>query len=762
MPAVSWPTPTNIIYGTPLGTNQNSATSTVPGSFVYNPTNGTVLPAGTNTLTVVFTPGDTNYMTNAASVVLVVAPAPLSVSANNASRTYGQTNPIFSGTLTGVVNGDNLTATYATTATTNSPAGTYPIVPTLVDPNGRLVNYTVNSANGTLTVSKTVPAVSWPTPTNIIYGTPLGTNQNSATSTVPGSFVYNPTNGTVLPAGTNTLTVVFTPGDTNYMTNAASVVLVVAPAPLSVSANNASRTYGQTNPIFSGTLTGVVNGDNLTATYATTATTNSPAGTYPIVPTLVDPNGRLVNYTVNSANGTLTVSKTVPAVSWPTPTNIIYGTPLGTNQNSATSTVPGSFVYNPTNGTVLPAGTNTLTVVFTPGDTNYMTNAASVVLVVAPAPLSVSANNASRTYGQTNPIFSGTLTGVVNGDNLTATYATTATTNSPAGTYPIVPTLVDPNGRLVNYTVNSANGTLTVTSNAVAASADLIVRLSGPTNVNVGDSFTYTVTLTNGGPSTSSNVVVADSLPAGLSFISATGGGMFSNDVITWPAIVSLANGAATNLTLTVTAPSPGLFTNIASATSTTSDPNPANNAGSSVVSQVQPVVAPGQFGILAGTNAFNPQTGLFEESVVVTNIGATTVAGVRLYVGGLRSGVTLYNATGTTNGTPYVEYDASLNPGSTVTFALEFYDVNRLAFTNTITGRGDSAFEPAVGGHEWRGGDHRIHGHAHRGRPALRDRVPDHSGQDLHDSLLDEHERARLEHRHAVRHRQRQCHAMV
>jgi hypothetical protein len=76
----------------------------------------------------------------------------------------------------------------------------------------------------------------------------------------------------------------------------------------------------------------------------------------------------------------------------------------------------------------------------------------------------------------------------------------------------------------------------------------------------------------------------------------------------------------------------------------------------------------------------------LFEEQVIVTNTGATTVAGVRLYVGGLRIGVTLYNATGTTNGTPYAEYDNFLNPGSTVTFALEFYDVNRLAFTNTLT----------------------------------------------------------------------------
>ncbi len=823
LPAVNWPVPTNMVYGTLLGTNQNDATSTTPGSFSYNPTNGTVLAAGTNTLSVVFTAGDTNYTTNILSVPLVVTPAPLSVSANNAVRGYGQANPVFGGILTGVVNGDNLTATYASPAGTNSPAGNYPIVPSLVDPNGRLANYTVGSTNGTLTVSKALPAVNWPVPTNMVYGTLLGTNQNDATSTTPGSFSYNPTNGTVLAAGTNTLSVVFTAGDTNYTTNILSVPLVVTPAPLSVSANNAVRGYGQANPVFGGILTGVVNGDNLTATYASPAGTNSPAGNYPIVPSLVDPNGRLANYTVGSTNGTLTVSKALPAVNWPVPTNMVYGTLLGTNQNDATSTTPGSFSYNPTNGTVLAAGTNTLSVVFTAGDTNYTTNILSVPLVVTPAPLSVSANNAVRGYGQANPVFGGILTGVVNGDNLTATYGSPAGTNSPAGNYPIVPSLVDPNGRLANYTVGSTNGTLTIT-NAVAVaadiavfksgpasgvagsnlvytitvtnlgpatatnavltdllpagfafvsatpatatvsnnlvswpgfnltntassiftvtavsaeggnftniafattgtfdpnptnndgsapgarvntsvtpSADLIVQLSGQTNVTVGHNFTCTVTLTNAGPSTATGVTLQDNLPASLIFINVTGGGVFSNNIIIWPTIASFANGATTNFTITLNAPGLGQFTNVAFATSATFDPNPANNDGSSLVSQVQTNAVSAHFGIsvgtnlvqigtnsfLVGANAFNPQTGLFEEQVVVTNIGVTTVAGVRLYVGGLRSGVTLYNATGMTNGTPYVEYDASLNPDSTVTFALEFYDVNRLAFTNTLT----------------------------------------------------------------------------
>jgi uncharacterized repeat protein (TIGR01451 family) len=533
-----------------------------------------------------------------------------------------------------------------------------------------------------------------------VYGTPvtiypltndISPNGDALTITnvtsTDGIVVINPgsTNLTFTPTNTGTTTVTYTISDTHGGTSTASISVGVTPAPLSVTANNASRAYGQTNPIFTGTLNGVVNGDNITATYTSAAVTNSPAASYPITPVLADPNGRLVNYTLSSTNGILTVSRTLPVVGWPVPTNIVYGTPLGTNQNNATATTPGSYVYNPTNGTVPAAGTNPLTVVFTPADTNYTAVSLTNVLVVSPAPLSVTANNASRAYGQTNPIFTGTLNGVVNGDNITATYTSAAVTNSPAASYPITPVLADPNGRLVNYTLSSTNGILTVT-NAPVASADLMVFLSGPSYVTVGDSFTYTITLTNGGPSTASNVVVSNNLPVGLTFASASGSGVFSNNIVTWPMLAAFANGATTNFTLTVSASSTGQFTNIASASSTTFDPNPTNNAGSSLVLQVLPAASSAQFGWFQGPAVLNPQTGLYEEPVIVTNTGAATVAGVRLYVGGLRSGVTLYNATGTTNGTPYVEYDASLNPVSTVTFTLEFYDANRLAFTNTLT----------------------------------------------------------------------------
>ena len=153
-----------------------------------------------------------------------------------------------------------------------------------------------------------VPTLTWTNPAPIIYGTALSSNQLNATANIPGSFAYTPTNGTVLDAGTNTLSVLFTPTDTvDYSSATTMVSLVVSPALLTVTAANTNRAYGQANPVFTGTITGLVNGDNITATYSCSATVNSPVGTYAIVPSLVDPNHRQTNYTISLVNGTLTV-----------------------------------------------------------------------------------------------------------------------------------------------------------------------------------------------------------------------------------------------------------------------------------------------------------------------------------------------------------------------------------------------------------------------------------------------------------------------
>jgi hypothetical protein len=76
----------------------------------------------------------------------------LNVVAHDKTRAYGATNPVLTGTITGLRVGDNITATYTTAATRASPANIYAITPVLHDPSGKLLNYSVNVRNGTLTV----------------------------------------------------------------------------------------------------------------------------------------------------------------------------------------------------------------------------------------------------------------------------------------------------------------------------------------------------------------------------------------------------------------------------------------------------------------------------------------------------------------------------------------------------------------------------------------------------------------------------------
>jgi len=109
---------------------------------------------------------------------------------------------------------------------------------------------------------------------------------------------------------------------------------------------------------------------------------------------------------------------------------------------------------------------------------------------------------------------------------------------------------------------------------------------------------------------------------------------------------------------------------------------------------------AEGQFGVLIVTNVFNPQTGLYQERVRVTNNTSVTLDALRVYVTGLRSGVYLQNAMGTNEGKPYVHYNVPLPAGGNVTLWLEFLSVDRRPFINGIEVevRTPIVFTPATG----------------------------------------------------------------
>lgn len=94
---------------------------------------------------------------------------------------------------------------------------------------------------------------------------------------------------------------------------------------------------------------------------------------------------------------------------------------------------------------------------------NYNVIINNGTLTVTPAPLSIVADDITRAVGQPNPTFTGTITGLKNGDDITATHDSPATANSEAGMYPIIPTLKDASGNISNYVVSVSNGKLTIT-----------------------------------------------------------------------------------------------------------------------------------------------------------------------------------------------------------------------------------------------------------------------------------------------------------
>lgn len=95
---------------------------------------------------------------------------------------------------------------------------------------------------------------------------------------------------------------------------------------------------------------------------------------------------------------------------------------------------------------------------------NYQVTVNTGTLSIAPAPLSIVANDLTRSQNQPNPaIFTGTVTGVKNGEDITASFDSAATSGSAPGTYPIVSTLKASTTTLKNYAVTVSDGTLIIT-----------------------------------------------------------------------------------------------------------------------------------------------------------------------------------------------------------------------------------------------------------------------------------------------------------
>lgn len=216
---------------------------------------------------------------------------------------------------------------------------------------------------------------------------------------------------------------------------------------------------------------------------------------------------------------------------------------------------------------------------------------------------------------------------------------------------------------------------VTQVTNLVPIQSDLGVALAGfmqQTNI-VNDLMTYDVTATNLGPNDAPAVQLTNTLPPGVILKSVSPANqpysvVASNLIFD---LGTLTAGGGTNLQFTIQ-PTSAVALNFSASIGASGivDPNPTNNTASTNIYVIN--YLPDQLTVsLISTQKYNPQSGLVEQTIMVSNIGTNAVPAARVVVTGLTN--RLFNASGTNNGNPFVVYVSTLETNQSVNLLLQF-----------------------------------------------------------------------------------------
>ena len=410
-----------------------SSTPTVTVSSVVDETGGD----GTS-----FYGGNTNWISNAADNVgtgyvlgglggtvsagyqltysgtLTITPAPLTITANDDSKTYdGQAYGGGNGvTYTGFVNGESSsvlsgTLDYGGSARGAINAGSYAITPNGLTSS----NYTITFVDGTLTVnpapltitanddSKTYNGQAYGGGNGVTYS---GFVNGEGSAVLSGALGYGGSAQGAVNAGSYAIT----PNgltSSNYTISFVDGTLTVNPAPLTITANDDSKTYN--GLAYSGgngvTYSGFVNGEGSAVLsgalgYGGSAQGAVNAGSYAITPNGLTSS----NYTISFVDGTLMVnpaplmitanddSKTYDGQAYGGGNGVSYA---GFVNGESNAVLGGTLGY----GGSAQGAVNAGSYVITPGgltSSNYAISFINGALTVNKAALTVAANDDSQ------------------------------------------------------------------------------------------------------------------------------------------------------------------------------------------------------------------------------------------------------------------------------------------------------------------------------------------------------------------------------
>lgn len=482
------------VYGAPqLTTAANSGS--VVGHYPIVVSTGTLTSA--------------NYTFSFTAGTLVVVPATLTVTATSQTVTYGSTLPVLSYSISGFVSGDAAPsavqghAMVTTQAVAGGAAGRYVITASAGSLSAS--NYSFTFISGVLAVQKAVIQVD-PQNASMTYGAKLPAltytmsgfvNGDSAQSAVSGSpgLITSATSHSIpgtfpITCGAGSLSA------SNYSFVFGSAALTVAKALLTVMPMPVSITYGERVPALTMGYKGFVNGDgpsSLTGIPSSTPQNAAilAAGTYPVV--LATGSMTSAKYVINTQNGALTVH---PAVLIVAAQNVAmtYGGKVPALAFVLRGFVNGDSAAQVSGAPGLVCAVSAASAVgvypitATAGSlkaANYTFSFVSGQVAVTKAVLTVVPGNISATYGSELPAMTYSLTGLLNGDTAGASVAgtpqfvTSATSVSPAGSYPVSVGLGSLTAK--NYTFAFKVGTIAIGRAQLTVTASNATMTAGGT-----------------------------------------------------------------------------------------------------------------------------------------------------------------------------------------------------------------------------------------------------------------------------------------
>ncbi|MGN0055424.1 MAG: MBG domain-containing protein [Atopobiaceae bacterium] len=466
------------------------------------------------------------------TLTITAATMPATVTGESQTITYdGQEHELTGYTTAGLLDGQTLSGlTYSAKGTNaGSYNGAFNGTAKVTDAAGadQTQNYVVNKVTGTLTVTAAEINPDTPDPNN--------PDQKRFTISQPADVIYNgkeqkqpvivhdAATGKDLVEGTdytlsysddttNVGTVTVTIKGTGNYTGSVDTTYQIKQAQVVVKANDASKNYGEKDPSFSATVSGLVNDEpESKIAYDLTREQGENVGTYAITPSGEASQG---NYSVTYQNGTLTINAAEINPDTPDPND-----PTNPDAKRFTISKPADVVYNglsqkdevtvhdAATGKDLVPGTdytlsysddttNVGTVTVTVNGVGNYSGTVAQTYQITPATLTVTTPDASKAYDGTPLTAQGTVTGFVNGER--AEFQTTGSQTeggSSKNTYEIQWTGT---AQQKNYTVDEHLGTLTVTAgnitdeNAFTVSQPADVTYNGepqqqPVTVNFKD-----------------------------------------------------------------------------------------------------------------------------------------------------------------------------------------------------------------------------------------------------------------------------------